>query len=53
MVAVPTQVVEVGEGTLRAEPMTGEAVGVESFAAPCRYDREGRNGGWVDQKDDC
>ena len=35
MVAIPTQVVEVGEGTLRVELMTGEVVGTESLAVTC------------------
>ena len=30
MLVLPLEVAEVGEGTLRAEPMTGEVVGIES-----------------------
>jgi hypothetical protein len=35
MVAIPTQVVEVGEGTLRVELMMGEVVRTESLAVTC------------------
>jgi hypothetical protein len=50
VLVLPLEVAEVGEGNLRAEPITGELVGIESIATPvgkgrdAMSDRARRNG---------